>query len=155
VIHVLEKRRHLGNRMQNVLNRFLPTHLYVSYKLSIISFRDICLAYVIKSIIMAWLFAILFSTLAFSQPLVFDPVNSVSYQGFTSTPATLAGARIDTFLNIPYVQDTGGRNSFAPPKPYLTHVGQVFDRTKPGIHAYNPLLYHYYTKVLLIFRKTA
>jgi hypothetical protein len=76
--------------------------------------------------------AILLSRLALSQPLVIDFVKSVSYKGFTSTPASISSPGIDTFLNIPYGQDTAGRNRFAPPKAYIPHAGQVFDATIAG-----------------------
>jgi hypothetical protein len=78
------------------------------------------------------LIAILLSRLALSQPLVIDSVKSVSYKGFTSTPATITSPGIDTFLNIPYGQDTAGKNRFAPSKVYIPHAGQVFDATIAG-----------------------
>lgn len=63
---------------------------------------------------------------AAAKPLVVDSHKKVTYQGFTSSPG------IETFLNIPFAEDTGGKNRFAPPVPYKTSPGQVINATVAG-----------------------
>ncbi|KAG9229986.1 Alpha/Beta hydrolase protein [Amylocarpus encephaloides] len=68
----------------------------------------------------------LFSGVARSNPFVVDAAKKVSYQGITSSPG------IETFLGIPFGQDTSGANRFAPPRAYVPSPGQVLDATAAG-----------------------
>lgn len=49
----------------------------------------------------------------------------VTYRG-------LALDGIETFLGVPYAQDTSGSNRFKPPRPYVPQSGSTIDATKPG-----------------------
>ena len=60
-----------------------------------------------------------------SLAFVTDPRTNVSYHG-------VSGHGIDSFLNIPFGQDTGGLGRFAPPKPFIPAHNTVFNATAPG-----------------------
>lgn len=46
---------------------------------------------------------------------------------------------IEIFLGIPYAQDTGGKNRFKPPIPYVYDPSKPIDATKPGPACPQPL----------------
>ena len=50
---------------------------------------------------------------------------NVSYQG-------VVGDGVETFLNIPYGQDTSGAGRFAPPKPFIPARNTVVNATVAG-----------------------
>jgi hypothetical protein len=72
------------------------------------------------------LFALLFHTFNITaSPIVTLPLNNITYIG-TSTN------NVDTFLEIPYGQDTSGENRFAPPKPFIPAPNTIFNATLSG-----------------------
>lgn len=63
-------------------------------------------------------------TFAIASPQVTDTRRNVSYHGFTRNGS-------DSFLNIPYGQDTG-LHRFGPPKAFVPAAGTAFDNTIAG-----------------------
>ncbi|KAH8648285.1 putative lipase [Tricladium varicosporioides] len=68
----------------------------------------------------------LLQNLVNGKPVVFDRTKRVTYHGLTTSPG------IETFFNIPFGQSTAGQNRFAPPKPYIPTLDQVFNATTAG-----------------------
>jgi hypothetical protein len=60
-----------------------------------------------------------------SIPIVTLALNNITYIG-TSTD------NVDTFLEIPYGQDTSGENRFAPPKPFIPSPNTIFNSALSG-----------------------
>lgn len=60
----------------------------------------------------------------FASPAVVDTIRNISYVGFTRNGS-------DSFLNIPFGQDTG-LNRFGPPKLFVPTAGTVFNNTVGG-----------------------
>ncbi|KAH7330167.1 Alpha/Beta hydrolase protein [Rhexocercosporidium sp. MPI-PUGE-AT-0058] len=60
-----------------------------------------------------------------AHPQVWDESRNVTYQG-TSRKG------IDSFLNIPFGQDTVGARRFAAPEPFVPTAGTIFNNTQPG-----------------------
>ena len=56
---------------------------------------------------------------------VTDARTNVSYQGVSNNG-------VDSFLNIPFGQDTSGAGRFAPPKPFISSRNKVFNATVAG-----------------------
>jgi len=59
-----------------------------------------------------------------AKPLVVDTNKNISYVGYTRNGS-------ESFLNIPYGQDTG-LNRFGPPKTLVPTAGTVFNNTVSG-----------------------
>jgi carboxylesterase type B len=59
------------------------------------------------------------------QAQVTDTRTNITYQG-------VPGDGIETFLNIPYGQDTGGAGRFLPPRAFVPAHNTVFNATVPG-----------------------
>ncbi|KAK5162880.1 uncharacterized protein LTR77_011137 [Saxophila tyrrhenica] len=57
--------------------------------------------------------------------IVYHKDQEVSYQGVCDNS-------IETFLSIPYGQDTGGEHRFKPPRPYVPQPGSVIDAQTNG-----------------------
>jgi carboxylesterase type B len=75
--------------------------------------------------LIAFLAALRQAEYCLAQPTAHDSSCGVTYQGVCENG-------IETFLSIPYGQDTGGENRFKPPRPYVPRHGSVFDATKKG-----------------------
>ena len=60
-----------------------------------------------------------------AHPTVEDTIHKVTYQGVQQNS-------VDQFLNIPYGHDTGGRNRFKKPRPYVPRHGAVIHATSHG-----------------------
>lgn len=69
---------------------------------------------------------------ASATPYVVDQSRNVSYQGISNNG-------VETFLNIPYGQDTSGSRRFAPPEPFLIPSGSVYNATVTGPVCPQPL----------------
>ncbi|KAG6040316.1 hypothetical protein E4U41_000912 [Claviceps citrina] len=65
------------------------------------------------------------STLTAANPVVHDAKQQVTYHG-------LHRNGIEVFLNIPYGQDTGGRNRFRPPRAHIPARGSSVNATAYG-----------------------
>ncbi|KAL1965746.1 hypothetical protein VTN77DRAFT_5246 [Rasamsonia byssochlamydoides] len=59
-------------------------------------------------------------------PLVTNPKTGVQYVGIAGSDG------VESFLNIPFGQDTGGARRFAPPTPYVPPAGTVINATVAG-----------------------
>ena len=60
-----------------------------------------------------------------SSSFVTDPRTNVTYHG-------ISNHGVDTFLNIPFGQDTSGAGRFAPPKPFIPAQNTVINATTAG-----------------------
>jgi len=72
--------------------------------------------------------SLLFATVlagANAIPLVYDIKHNVTYNGYTQNGA-------DSFLNIPFGQNTGGANRFTSPKAFLPTKGEKLNNTAAG-----------------------
>lgn len=54
-----------------------------------------------------------------------DHQRNVTYHGLSSNG-------VDTFLNIPFGQNTGGTGRFAPPKPFISPHNSIVNATTTG-----------------------
>jgi carboxylesterase type B len=63
---------------------------------------------------------------------VTDTRTNITYQG-------LSGDGIETFLNIPYGQDTGGAGRFLPPRAFVPAHNTIFNATVAGAVCPQPL----------------
>lgn len=60
-----------------------------------------------------------------TNPVVHDAKKDVTYRGLNRNG-------VEVFLNIPYGQDTSGKNRFKPPRPYVSPRGSAVDATAYG-----------------------
>ncbi|KAL5313922.1 hypothetical protein ACEPPN_018346 [Leptodophora sp. 'Broadleaf-Isolate-01'] len=60
-----------------------------------------------------------------AHPQVWDESRNVTYQG-------LSRNGIDSFLNIPFSQNTSSARRFAVPKPFVPVCGTISNNTEPG-----------------------
>jgi carboxylesterase type B len=58
-------------------------------------------------------------------PISVDHQRNITYYG-------LSANGVDTFLNIPFGQNTGGTGRFAPPKPFISPHNSIVNATVPG-----------------------
>jgi carboxylesterase type B len=71
----------------------------------------------------------IFSTLnttGSKNPIAIDHEKNITYHGFSSSKG------VDSFLNIPFGQNTGGVGRFAPPKPFILSHNSIVNATMPG-----------------------
>jgi carboxylesterase type B len=80
----------------------------------------------LPSLISVILTSALLPAVVIANPYVVDYAKKVSYYGITSSPG------IETFLGIPYGQDTSGENRFAPPQAFSPVLGYVYNATVAG-----------------------
>jgi carboxylesterase type B len=66
------------------------------------------------------------STTGSKNPIAIDHEKNITYHGFSSSKG------IDSFLNIPFGQNTGGAGRFAPPKSFILSHSGVVNATIPG-----------------------
>lgn len=65
------------------------------------------------------------ATLTAAYPQVWDESRNVTYQGVSKNG-------IDSFLNIPFGQDTSGPRRFAAPELFVPTRGTMLNNTQPG-----------------------
>lgn len=71
----------------------------------------------------------IFSTLnttGSKNPIAVDYEKNITYHGFSSSKG------VDSFLNIPFGQNTGGVGRFAPPKPFILSHNSIVNATTAG-----------------------
>lgn len=75
-------------------------------------------------------FAVLIVSLFLSRspsgPIVTDPRRNITYVGLSSNG-------VESFLNIPFGQNTGGTGRFAAPKPFVSPHNSIVNATAPGL----------------------
>lgn len=76
-----------------------------------------------RSRLTALALSLLYTTIS-ATPVVVDTVKDVSYMGYNRNGS-------DSFLNIPFGQDTGF-NRFGPPVAFVPAAGTVFNNTEIG-----------------------
>lgn len=126
-------RQSVGRPTESTVHLILHSFISIYIKISYCLFKPLFLLGVSFS-----LFAMHFSSLCsvglatnlittvISDPYVFDPLKKVTYQGFTASPG------IESFLGIPYGQDTSGQNRFAPPQAFVPSTNYTFNATAAG-----------------------
>ncbi len=73
----------------------------------------------------AFAVALSFPSNASAIPQIKDSIRNVTYQGYTRNG-------MDSFLNIPFGQDTSGPRRFLAPQPFIPASGTVFNNTVSG-----------------------